>query len=198
MVQIPPYLKKGDRIGIVCPAGYLPKKNAAVCVATLQEWGYQVELGKTLGSQFHYFSGTDTARLEDLQSMLDDANIHAILCGRGGYGLSRIIDQLNFTKFKKNPKWLIGFSDITVLHSHLYQQIKFASLHAPMAAAFNNNGANNVYVQSLKKALSGKLTNINCAPHAFNQFGKATGVLMGGNLSLIAHLIGSKSALKTD
>ena len=197
MVKQPPYLKKGDRIGIVCPAGYMPKKNAATCIETLQNWGYEVVVGKTLGSQFHYFSGTDEQRLADLQAMLDDATIQAILCGRGGYGLSRIIDQLNFTKFKQHPKWLIGFSDITVLHSHLYQQIKFASLHAPMAAAFNEGGANNVYVQSLKKALKGDLANYTCAPHAYNTIGKATGELIGGNLSLIAHLIGTKSSLKT-
>ena len=197
MVKQPPYLKKGDRIGIVCPAGYMPKKNAAICIETLQNWGYQVLIGKTLGSQFHYFSGTDQERLADLQTMLDDPSIQAILCGRGGYGLSRIIDQLNFTKFKKHPKWLIGFSDITVLHSHLYQQIKYASLHAPMAAAFNGGGANNVSVQSLKKALKGDLANYTCAPHNFNTIGKATGELIGGNLSLIAHLIGTKSSLKT-
>ena len=197
MVKQPPYLKKGDCIGIVCPAGYMPKKNAATCIETLQNWGYKVVIGKTLGSQFHYFSGTDQERLADLQAMLDDATIQAILCGRGGYGLSRIIDQLNFTKFKQHPKWLIGFSDITVLHSHLYQQIKFASLHAPMAAAFNNGGASNVYVQSLKKALKGDLANYTCALHAYNTIGKATGELIGGNLSLIAHLIGTKSSLKT-
>ena len=197
MVKQPPYLKKGDRIGIVCPAGYMPKKNAATCIETLQNWGYNVVIGQTLGSQFHYFSGTDEQRLADLQAMLDDATIQAILCGRGGYGLSRIINQLNFTKFKQHPKWLIGFSDITVLHSHLYQQIKFASLHAPMAAAFNNGGASNVYVQSLKKALKGDLANYTCAPHNFNTIGKATGELIGGNLSLIAHLIGTKSSLKT-
>jgi len=197
MVQIPPYLKKGDRIGIICPAGYMPKKNAATCIATLQEWGYQVVVGKTLGSQFHYFSGTDQQRLADLQAMLDNSTIQAILCGRGGYGMSRIIDQLNFTKFKKYPKWLIGFSDITVLHSHLYQQIKFASLHAPMAAAFNKGGANNQYVQSLKKALKGGIANYACAPHTYNTNGKAKGELIGGNLSLIAHLIGTKSSLKT-
>jgi muramoyltetrapeptide carboxypeptidase len=129
--------------------------------------------------------------------MLDDKNIKAILCARGGYGMSRIIDQLDFKQVKKNPKWLIGFSDITVLHAHLYQQIKMASLHAPMAGAFNDGGFENKFVQSLRSALKGTGANYSCAAHAFNRMGKAEGELIGGNLSLIAHLTGSVSAYKT-
>ncbi|MFM8759286.1 MAG: LD-carboxypeptidase, partial [Methylophilaceae bacterium] len=91
----------------------MPAKNAAVCISTLQQWGFQVKIGKTLGHQHHYFSGTDAERLADLQQMLDDDSVKAILCGRGGYGVSRIIDQLDWTRFKKQPKWIIGYSDIT-------------------------------------------------------------------------------------
>lgn len=197
MIKIPPYLKKGDTIAIVCPAGFLPIEKAKTCIDTFQQWGYQLKLGKTLGTQFHYFSGTDAERLADLQEMLDDKNVHAILCGRGGYGLSRIIDGLDFKAFKKNPKWLIGFSDVTVLHAHLYQQIRTASLHASMAAAFNDGAAENEYIQSIRKAIKGQILNYSCAPHPFNKTGKAEAELIGGNLSLIVHLIGTKTAYQT-
>lgn len=191
----PPYLKKGDTIGIVCPSGFLPAKKTTICIQMLTSWGFRVKIGKTVGHQHHYFSGTDEERLADLQQMLDDNSIQAILCGRGGYGLSRLIDQLNFRQLKKYPKWIIGFSDITVLHAHLYQQVKMGSLHAPMAAAFSKQDLTSVY--TLKKALLGKKQIYTCAPHSFNRVGKVSGPLIGGNLSLVAHLIGSPSALHT-
>ena len=194
MIKIPPYLLKGDTIGIVCPSGFMPAEKAQTCIKVLQEWGYQVKIGKTLGHQFHYFSGTDEERLEDLQQMLDDTHVKAILCGRGGYGMSRIIDQLDFKTFKKNPKWIIGYSDITLLHGHLYTQLKTASLHSPMAAAFNDGEFENEYIQSLKKILRGGAYKYRSTAHPFNQFGTTTGVLVGGNLSLLAHMIGSRSA----
>ena len=197
MIKIPPYLQKGDTIGIVCPSGYMPKEKAETCIAVLQQWGYRVKLGKTLGNQFHYFSGTDAERLQDLQGMLDDTEVKAVLCGRGGYGMSRIIDQLDFTQFKKNSKWLIGFSDITVLHAHVYQHLHIASLHAPMAAAFNDGEYEKEFVQSLRKALKGIVSNYSCDAHSLNRAGKAEGELVGGNLSLVAHLIGSISSFQT-
>jgi muramoyltetrapeptide carboxypeptidase len=198
MIKMPPYLKKGDTIALVCPASFLSLEKAQTCIDTLQAWGYQVKLGKTLGGiQQNYFSGSDAERLADLQAMLDDPQITAILCGRGGYGMSRIIDGLDFKQFKKHPKWIIGFSDITVLHAHLNSVVKTASIHAPMAGAFNDGGADNEWVQSLRKALKGQLTNYSCAAHTLNKTGKAQGQLIGGNLSLLVHLIGSTSAIKT-
>jgi len=197
MIKIPPYLKKGDTIGIVCPAGYMPAAKAQTCIETFQQWGLKVSVGKTLGSQFNYFSGTDEERLQDLQQMLDDKNINAIFCGRGGYGLSRIIDQLDLSKFKRNPKWIIGYSDVTILHAHLYTSIKTASLHSPMASAFNDGGAENEFVQSLRKAITGKKINYNCAAHLLNKKGIAEGELIGGNLSLVCHLIGSVDEFDT-
>jgi muramoyltetrapeptide carboxypeptidase len=155
-------------------------------------------LGATTHSNSqNYFSGTDEERLNDLQHMLDDRNIKAILCARGGYGVGRIIDRINFKKFRKHPKWIIGFSDITVLHSHIFSNYKIASLHAPMAAAFNNGEFNNLYILSLKDALEGKPSHYECAAHAFNKTGEAKGQLVGGNLSLICHLIGTGSDIKT-
>ena len=197
MIKIPPYLKKGDTIGIVCPSGTLPAKKAATCISTLKAWGYKVKIGKTLGTQHHYFSATDEARAADMQAMLDDNSVQAVLCGRGGYGMSRIIDLLDFKKFKKHPKWVIGFSDITLLHNHCTEVLKTASLHAPMAGAFNNGQSNNEWVLSLKHALQGKKANYKAAPHALNRIGKTKGKLVGGNLTLVAHAVGSISCLQT-
>ncbi len=199
MIKTPPYLKKGDTIGIVCPAGYMPIEKAAECIRVLQEeWGYNVKLGKTLGGDSTtYFSGTDEERLLDFQQMLDDDEVQAVLCGRGGYGMGRIIEQIDFKKFKRAPKWIIGFSDITVLHSHLYSNYYISSLHAPMAAAFNDGGYVNRFVQSLKAALEGNFARYACDGHAFNRKGEAIGELVGGNLALLAHLVGTDSDLKT-
>lgn len=197
MIKVPPYLKKGDTIGIICTSGFMPAERAATCIQTLEKWGYGVQTGKTLGNQYHYFSGTDAERLEDLQQMLDDTNIKAILCARGGYGLSRIIDAVDFKKFKRHPKWIIGFSDITVLHAHIQRQFQIATLHSPMVSAFNDGGAEGPYVQSLKKALSGKPLQYPAQPHPFNRTGTVKGKLVGGNLAILAHLVGSASSLLT-
>lgn len=196
MIKIPPYLKKADTIGITCPAGYMPAEKAQVCIHTLQSWGFEVMVGKTLGSNSkNYFSGTDEERRDELQAMLDDERINAILFGRGGYGMGRIIDSLDFTKFKKNPKWVIGFSDITVLHAHLYNRIKVASLHAPMAAAFNEG--ENEFIRSLHNAIKGKKAKYSCVANPFNKPGTAEAELVGGNLSLLANITGTPSDLNT-
>ena len=198
MIKIPPYLKHGDCIGILCPAGYMALEKAQTCIQTLRDWGYQVKIGKTLGSQSqNYFSGTDEERLQDFQQMLDDDEVKAILCARGGYGVGRIIDQINFKKFKKAPKWIIGFSDVTVLHAHIHSNYKIATLHAPMASAFNDGGYENEYVLSLKDALEGKKLKHQIQTHELNKRGTAIGELIGGNLSLIAHLTGTGSDIKT-
>ncbi len=197
MIIIPPYLKPGDTIGLVCPAGYMPAEKYQTCIETLCNWGFQVVVGKTPGHQFNYFSGTDKERLEDLQQMIDDSKIKAILCARGGYGVGRIIDQLDFKKFIKHPKWIIGFSDVTVLHSHLFSNYKIASLHAPMAAAFNDDELKNQYVQSLHDALLGKKADYKIETNELNQIGKATGLLVGGNLSLLANITRTPSDINT-
>jgi len=198
MTIIPPYLKKGDTIGIVCPAGFMPAEKLQTCMQVLMGWGYKVKAGNTVGSQYNYFSGTDQQRLEDLQQVLYAENVNAVLCGRGGYGVGRIIDKLNFKKFRKNPKWIIGYSDITVLHSHIYSRYKIASLHSPMAAAFNDDEYKNQYVQSLRIALGGKKQKYVCDVHAYNNPGTATGKLVGGNLSILSHLIGTASDINTE
>jgi muramoyltetrapeptide carboxypeptidase len=198
MTRIPPYLQKADTIGVVCPAGYMSLEKAQSCIHTLQEWGYAIKIGKTLGSDSqNYFSGTDQQRLEDFQQMLDDDEVKAILCARGGYGTGRIIDSLDFKKFKKKPKWIIGFSDITLLHAHIFSHYKIAGLHAPMAAAFNSEDQGDVFIQSLKNALEGRKMKYQIAAHELNKKGEIVGELVGGNLAILAHLVGSSSEFKT-
>ncbi len=207
MIKTPPYLKPGDTIGVICPAGYMSFEKAATCISTLQHWGYKVKVGKMLGNESAtYFSGTDEERLAEFQRFLYDDEVKAILCARGGYGTSRIIDRINFKKFKKKPKWIIGYSDITVLHAHIYSNFKISSLHAPMAGAFNDgvqrDGAGDLtvedeFIRSLKNALEGKKAKYSCTAHEFNKKGEAVGELVGGNLSLLVHLNGTVSDIKT-
>ncbi len=189
---IPPYLKKKDTIGIVCPSGFMEMNKAEKCIEALQAWGFGVKVGKTLGHQYNYFSGTDEERIADLQSMINDDEVGAILCGRGGYGLSRIIDKIDFRPLKRNPKWIIGYSDITLLHCHLNRKIKIASLHSPMAGAFND-GVDNIYIQSLKNTLLGKKSFYKAGVHDFNRNGMVEGELIGGNLSMLINCVGSVS-----
>lgn len=198
MADIPPYLKKGDTIGIVAPAGFMPIEKMQTCIETLDAWGYNVLMGSTThSSSTNYFAASDEERLQDFQQMLDNPDVKAILCARGGYGVSRIIDDLNFKRFRRHPKWIVGYSDITVLHAHLLAEYDIASLHAPMAAAFNDGADDNPYLQSIKDALEGKPSHYRCAPHPFNRVGEVDGELVGGNLTLINHLIGTVSDIKT-
>jgi muramoyltetrapeptide carboxypeptidase len=166
------------------------------CIETLIQWGYQVKLGATVGTKNNSFSATDTERATDLQQMLDDSSVKAVLCARGGYGVSRIIHDIDFTEFQKQPKWVIGFSDITVLHAAL-QKIGVASIHGPMAAAFNKGDEGAPYIQALKTLLEGGKTVYTTASHAFNKFGLATAPMVGGNLCMMAHLIGSTNSFDT-
>jgi muramoyltetrapeptide carboxypeptidase len=198
MIKIPEYLKQGDTIGVICPSGYMPYKNMETCLQVLEQWGFKVKKGKTLGTQFNYFSGTDEKRLADLQQMLDNVEVKAILCARGGYGLSRIIDRVDFTTFIKQPKWIIGYSDITILHSHILSNYNIASMHSPMAAAFNDGGSETKYIKSLLTAITGNPAEYQCEGYKLNKQGTTIGELVGGNLCLLAHLIGSSSSVDTN
>lgn len=196
MIQ-PPHLLPGNRIGILCPAGSIPMEKVTICAQVLESWGYQVHIGKTVGTKFGHFSASDLDRQNELQSMMDDTEIHAILCARGGYGLSRIVDVLDFTKIKENPKWVIGFSDITVLHAALQKQ-GIQSIHGPMSAAFGKGDAGLPYIQALKSMLKGEALPIEANPHAANRLGSSEGILVGGNLCLFTHLIGSANQVDTN
>jgi muramoyltetrapeptide carboxypeptidase len=198
MTIIPPYLKPGDTIGITCPAGYMELKKAEACIKTLQQWGFEVMLGKTIGSKSkNYFSGTDEERRDELQAMLDDRSIKAVLFGRGGYGTGRIIDTLNFKKFVKHPKWLIGFSDITVLHAHVNSNHKIATIHGPMTGAFNLHNGASKWTEALHHAIVGKKANYSCKHYKNNKQGIAKGKLIGGNLALLSNVIGTASDFET-
>jgi muramoyltetrapeptide carboxypeptidase len=198
MIITPQYLKPGDTIGLVCPAGYMSFERVEACIAVLQQWGYQVKTGSTVGSASeNYFSGSDEERLADLQQMMDDDSIQAILCARGGYGLTRIVDRIDFKKFSVQPKWIIGFSDVTVLLSHIYSNLYISSLHAPMAGAFNDPDKENKFLLSLRKAIEGRKISYQVDQHPFNRKGQAVGELVGGNLALLAHCIGTDSDVKT-
>ena len=195
---LPPCLKKGDTIGIVCPAGFMAAERIVPCINTLKSWGFRVKIGSTVGGvSSNYFSGTDEERLEDLQEMLDEGNISAILFGRGGYGISRIIDRISFKKFRKSPKWILGYSDISLLHAHIYANFAICSAHAPMAGAFQESEPGDPYIQSILDLLSGKKMQYSCDPHPFNRKGEVVGMLMGGNLTLLAHAVGGVSDFKT-
>ncbi len=194
----PPYLKSGDTIGIVCPAGFMPAERIVSCVNTLTSWGFRVKIGKTVGgTSSNYFSGTDAERLEDLQEMLDDDQVAAILFGRGGYGLSRIIEKISFKRFRKSPKWILGYSDITLLHAHIYANYEIATGHTAMAGAFLDSGPDDPFIHSIRDLLTGKKLQFFCEPHPFNRRGEVEAVLIGGNLTLLAHTVGGPSDFKT-
>lgn len=167
------------------------------CIDTLQEWGFHVKQGGTLGTQCNYFSATDEERLRDLQIMLDDENVKAIFCARGGYGLSRIIDDINFENFIRKPKWIIGYSDITLLHLHISSNFNIATLHAPMAGAFNEMEGNEIYIQSVLNSITGKTQSYKTPHHYLDRIGTCKGELIGGNLALLAHVIGTRSDINT-
>lgn len=195
----PPYLHPGDKIAIVCPAGYMPSQKATACIKTLKKWGYTVVKGKTLGGKSkNYFSGSPEERLADFQHYLDDPSVKAILCGRGGYGTTHLLDKIDWKQYKKNPKWIIGFSDITILHTYLQHELKIASIHGPMANAFNDDDGINRYTLSLKDTFEGKPVQYNCLPHKLNRTGKSKAPIVGGNLSLLAHSIGTNAELESD
>lgn len=195
MIQ-PPRLAPGFTIGILCPAGAIPMEKVTICAHILESWGFQVRIGKTVGTKFGHFSASDLDRQQELQSMMDDPEINAILCARGGYGLSRIVAQLDFTKILAQPKWVIGFSDITVLHAAL-QKHGMQSIHGPMSAAFGKGDAGLPYIMALKHMLEGNAQAVQAKAHPANHLGHTKGVLVGGNLCLITHLIGSKNQLDT-
>jgi len=192
-MRIPPYLKKGDLIGITCSSSKMDQQAAEYAAGVISSWGYQVHLGITVGTSFHNFSAPDELRLEELQDMLDDPDIKAIIFGRGGYGMVCILDDLDFKKFRKHPKWICGYSDITVLHTHIHQQYGIPTIHSMMCSGIRPDTAENEYVDSLRLALKGTPYRYACAPHDLNRTGKATGQLIGGNLSLLANLSGTES-----
>ena len=189
---IPPPLKKGDKIAITCPAKKLPAPMDDA-VKLLQSWGLEVVLGETVGASYHQFAGDDDLRARDLQRFIDDDSIKAIIAARGGYGTIRMIDKVDFSRFATHPKWLVGFSDITILHTHLYTNYGVQTIHGQMPVNIPDATAHSL--ETLRKALFGENLSYRLNPHAQNRHGEATGKLVGGNLSLLVAASSSVSDL---
>jgi muramoyltetrapeptide carboxypeptidase len=191
MLKTPPPLQKGDTVCIVAPGKAIPPALLEDAVRILKSWGLHVKMGHNLFKNHHQFSATDTERLQDLQDALDNPEVKAILCARGGYGTTRIIDQLKWSAFKKSPKWVVGFSDITVLLARIEQE-GYQAIHGPMPVMFGLDGAEKA-VNSLKNILFGEQFSYSIEPHALNEPGEARGTLTGGTITLLCNSIGTST-----
>lgn len=215
LMLVPSFLKKGDSVAIVAPARKITFEEIKAAIELFQSWGLKVLLGKNLFASYNQFSGTDIQRAEDMQWAMNHKKIKAIFCARGGYGCVRIIDLLDFSKFIKSPKWIVGFSDITAFHSHVHQ-LGVASLHAAMPYNIHKLRITNYelrkkseklrikkvienYVQeeTLKKLIFGENLEYTIQPNILNRTGKAKGILTGGNLSILYSLSASASDIDT-
>jgi muramoyltetrapeptide carboxypeptidase len=193
---IPPYLQAGDEVAILSPASFPPTENWKQGVEVLESWGLRVRTAPNYLSRHFGLGGTDAERLSDLQHMLDDPSIKAIFPIRGGYGMSRLLDSLDFTQFKAHPKWIVGFSDITALLCEL-DSIGYASIHGPMPHNFCQKGGESA-LQNLHTALFKGTLSLSAMAHTLNRLGEASAEIVGGNLSLLSHLVGTSSFTSTD
>lgn len=193
----PNHLKEGDKIGIISTARKISDIELQPAITKLQEWGFEVVLGNNLFQEHHQFAGTDEQRAADLQKMMDNDSVKAIICARGGYGTVRIIDKLDFSKFKQHPKWLIGYSDVTVLHSYIHEQLNIETLHATMPINFPEKGGDSASTEGLRKFLFGEITPYEFNTHTLNRSGNCEGVLVGGNLSILYALRGTNIDIDT-
>ncbi|PYF75870.1 S66 peptidase family protein [Pedobacter nutrimenti] len=192
MIKQPPHLKKGDKIALVSPAKKLPG-DIDFALGVFKQWGLEVVIGESVYASHHQFAGPDELRAQDLQHFLDDPSIKAIVAARGGYGVIRIIDQLDFSKFKQQPKWLVGFSDITVLLSHVMANLQVQSIHGQMPYTFKESTPE--ALESLRKALFGEPLEYRYKSTFPNREGTAEGILIGGNLTLLVMVQGSVSEM---
>ncbi len=193
----PPYLKEGDQIGIVAPARKITSIEVKAAVKMIQRWGLEPVFGRHIFASYHQFAGTDVERALDFQEFLDNPNIKAILSARGGYGSVRIIDELDFSQFIQHPKWLVGFSDFTVFHSHIHSNYQIATLHAAMPVNFPTDQSEDESVKSLRSALFGELKGYRNNHCKVFRPGQVVAPLVGGNLSILYSLTGTRSDLNT-
>jgi muramoyltetrapeptide carboxypeptidase len=203
LVPSPPALREGDTIGITSPSGFFAPEELLPAAKILQDWGFKVKIGNAIGKRDGTFGGTDAERLSDFQSMLDDDTVKAVLCARGGYGFVRIIDQLSLDKLRSHPKWLIGFSDITTIHSHIHSKLGMPTLHSKMCGGFPSdltqaNAAVMDSMLSIKQALTGQAIEYRIPRNDRNRDGVGTGVVVGGNLRTLETLSGTVSEMNTD
>lgn len=190
----PPSLKPGSRIGLLSTARSTSEAELAPAVKQLEAWGFEPVIARHLFARYNQFAGTDEQRREDLQNFLDDPGIDAILCARGGYGTVRIIDQVDFKGFLDQPKWVAGYSDVTVLLNRI-NNLGVEALHATMPVNFATNTAG--AIESLRKALTGQPLSYKFEGHPFNHPGSAVGEVTGGNLSMLYSQLGSPTAIDT-
>ena len=196
MIQ-PDFLKEGDKIAIVAPAKRMLQGELEEAIDLIKSWKLIPVLGKNIYAEYDFgykYAGTDEIRTEDFQWALDDSEIKAIWCARGGYGSVKIIDELDLTNFKKSPKWIIGYSDITVFHNH-FNRLGFQTIHGVTAKKLANTEYHPTSYQSVYEALFGHEINYEIQSHAYNNLGEAKGELIGGNLSIVYSLLGSESAI---
>lgn len=195
----PPYLKAGDTIAIVAPSGILKNRQKEVqqAVDLLKSWGLHAIVGEHVFSQDNHFAGTDAQRCEDFQKAMDNPTVSAIWCARGGYGTVRILDKLDFTKFKLKPKWLIGYSDITALHNQFHNE-GFESIHALMCTSLTDD-LNDISesIETFRKAIFGEPLTYTLEGSKYNRVGTASGELVGGNLTMLHTMLGSKTSINT-
>ena len=193
----PNFLKPDDTIAIVSTARKIVKRRIKTWFTTIESWGLKLIIGKTIEAENNQFAGDDALRTADFQEMLDNPNVKAIWCARGGYGTVRMVDGLDFSEFKKNPKWIVGYSDITVLHSHIHN-LGVETLHAQMLLNIENKTPETA--NSIKKVLFGKEYELSFSSEEkkLTRTGSATGQLVGGNLSVLYSILGSVSSVETE
>ncbi len=189
----PPYLKKGDKIALTCPARWVDTADIETAVTLFKSWGLEVVLGETIGKKEHQYGGSDDERRADFQHLLDDTAIKAIIAARGGYGTVRMFDDLNFDSYMNHPKWIIGFSDITFLHAQQNFKLGVESMHAIMPLTIPGNSEASIL--SLKQALFGHKNTYQIDTHPLNRTGNAEAMLVGGNLSILYAMLGTSSRL---
>lgn len=196
MLLRPPSLKAGDTICILSTAKKITVEEIACAKERFESWGLKAVIGNTIGAEQNQFAGSDDLRQQDFQNALDDENIKAIMCARGGYGTVRMMDNLNFDAFMKHPKWIVGFSDVTYLHTHISNNIGIMGLHAQMPIQFEQSSPE--AIETLRKELFGERNEYLISSHELNRSGNADGILIGGNLSILYSITGTKSGMNTD
>jgi len=217
MAIIPPFLQKNDTIALVCTARKIDFSLVENARKHFESWGFRVIVGESATAEYFQYSGDDALRTKDFQTQLDDPNVKAIICLRGGFGTARIVDQLDFSAFVKHPKWIVGYSDVTVIQNHILENFGIASLHGEMALKYPplegvlRSSGGGIHprpcgtpppagdsLTALKNALFGTFEPLNIQLNSLNRFGTATGELVGGNLAILCSLLGSKSEINTD
>ena len=195
MLLRPPVLQKGDHVCILSTARKITLEEIAPAIQIFESWGLKVVIGSTIGKQDNQYAGTDSERLEDFQLALDNPGIKAIICARGGYGTVRMMDEINYDEFMKAPKWVVGFSDVTYLHTHISNIIGVQCIHSIMPVQIPKSTP--LAIETLKNELFGIPNDYTLAAHELNRLGESRGALIGGNLSILYSITGTRSGINS-